>query len=110
MEEHFCVALPPISPFFSNSDYTIDFFFLTGGSCYNSNNNLSWLLVPLEQSCGENRRKSAAFYDLWGLFDPCLLGGSTNEVPTWEMDYELCSAEEVQPRSFEDDGIDVCAD
>lgn len=86
------------------------FFFLTGGSCYSSNNNLSWLLVPLEQSCGENRRKSAAFYDLWELFDPCLLEGSTNGMPTWEMDYELCSAEDARSRSFGDDGIDVCAD
>lgn len=50
------------------------------------------------------------FYDLWELFDPCLLEGSTNGMPTWEMDYELCSAEDARSRSFGDDGIDVCAD
>lgn len=32
------------------------------------------------------------FYDLWRLFDLCLLEGSTNVMPTSEMDYELCSA------------------
>lgn len=31
-------------------------------------------------------------------------------MPTWEMDYELCSAEDARSRSFGDDGIDVCAD
>lgn len=50
------------------------------------------------------------FYDLWGLFDPCLLEGYTNGMPTWEMDYELCSAEDVRSCSFGDDGIDVFAD
>lgn len=96
MEEHFNVAFPSSPP---TSDYTIDFFFSpstpplpTSGSCYSSNNNLSWLLVPLRRSCRENQRKSAVFYDLWRLFDLRLLEGSTDVMLASEMDYELCSA------------------
>lgn len=63
----------------------------TSGSCYSSNNNLSWLLVPLQRSCRENQRKSAVFYDLSRLFDLRLLEGSTDVMPTSEMDYELCA-------------------
>lgn len=109
MEEHFNVAFPSSPP---TSDYTIDFFFLptptppfpTSGSCYSSNNNLSWLLVPLQRSCRENQRKSAVFYDLWRLFDLRLLEGSTDVMPPSEMDYELCSALGWRRQLLREDG------
>lgn len=91
--------MSPFPPLLQPVIIQLIFFFLprtpplpTSGSCYSSNNNLSWLLVPLQQSCRENQRKSAVFYDLWRLFDLRLLEGSTDVMPPSEMDYELCSA------------------
>lgn len=46
-------------------------FFPTSGSLYrSSNNNLSWLLVPLQQSCGETRGKVLCFM-IYGGYLTC---------------------------------------
>lgn len=47
------------------------FFSPTSGSCYrSSNNNLSWLLVPLQQSCSETRGKVLCFM-IYGGYLTC---------------------------------------
>lgn len=84
----------------------------TSGSCYSSNNNLSWLLVPLQQSCREKQSRSAVFYDLWRLFDLRLLEGSTDVMRPSEMDYEFCRAPgwRRRRRSRKDGREEVSAD
>lgn len=84
----------------------------TSGSCYSSNNNLSWLLVPLQQSCREKQSRSAMFYDLWRLFDLRLLEGSTDVMRPSEMDYEFCRAPgwRRRRRSRKDGREEVSAD
>lgn len=86
------------------------FFFPTGGSCYSSNNNLSWLLVPLQQSCGEKpEEKCRALWFMRAIW-PVLIRG----IYEWDANLGnglwalLCGGSAIV--AFGGDGIDVCAD
>lgn len=85
-------------------------FFPTGGSCYSSNNNLSWLLVPLQQSCGEKpEEKCRALWFMRAIW-PVLIRG----IYEWDANLGnglwalLCGGSAIV--AFGGDGIDVCAD
>lgn len=87
-------------------------FFWTGGSCYSSNNNLSWLLVPLQQSCGRRKKPEEKCRALWFMraIWPVLIRG----IYEWDANLGnglwalLCRGSTIV--AFGGDGIDVCAD
>lgn len=100
----------PFPPLLQQWLYNWFFFFRTGGSCYSSNNNLSWLLVPLQQSCGEKpEEKCRALWFMRAIW-PVLIRG----IYEWDANLGnglwalLCGGSTIV--AFGGDGIDVCAD